>query len=129
MKVLLLFVVNYIFANDKALTIAFLSPRTPSTSPSSPSSPWSLLLTSSNSFKHKFIQSSFFVTNKINKGANQLHHQNFGRRQQTKQYQSSRGEDSDEDFDMPSPDTLISDIPASQRGIGVGIDLGTIFQI
>ncbi len=30
-----------------------------------------------------------------------------------------------EDFVMPSPDTPISEIPVSKRGIGVGIDLGT----
>lgn len=30
-----------------------------------------------------------------------------------------------DDFTMPSPDTLISDIPKEKRGIGVGIDLGT----
>lgn len=30
-----------------------------------------------------------------------------------------------DDFIMPSPDTLISDIPKEKRGIGVGIDLGT----
>lgn len=32
---------------------------------------------------------------------------------------------SEEEFTMPSATTLISDIPKSQRGIGVGIDLGT----
>jgi hypothetical protein len=31
----------------------------------------------------------------------------------------------DNDFTMPSPETLISDIPKDKRGIGVGIDLGT----
>jgi molecular chaperone DnaK (HSP70) len=31
----------------------------------------------------------------------------------------------DDDFIMPDAGTLISDIPESQRGIGVGIDLGT----
>ncbi len=31
----------------------------------------------------------------------------------------------DDNFVMPSADKLISDIPESQRGIGVGIDLGT----
>ena len=30
-----------------------------------------------------------------------------------------------DDFTMPSPTTLISDIPKDKRGIGVGIDLGT----
>lgn len=30
-----------------------------------------------------------------------------------------------DDFQMPGTNTLISDLPASQRGIGVGIDLGT----
>ena len=33
--------------------------------------------------------------------------------------------DEEEDFSMPDANTLISDIPESQRGIGVGIDLGT----
>jgi len=34
-------------------------------------------------------------------------------------------DDDDIDFVMPSTDKLISDIPESERGIGVGIDLGT----
>jgi len=42
-------------------------------------------------------------------------------------YESDIEEDDDDniDFVMPSTDKLISDIPESERGIGVGIDLGT----
>lgn len=41
------------------------------------------------------------------------------------QLQPPNGSDENEEFIMPSPDKLISDIPAEERGIGVGIDLGT----
>mmetsp|Transcript_14414 Transcript_14414/g.17520 ORF Transcript_14414/g.17520 Transcript_14414/m.17520 type:complete len:687 (+) Transcript_14414:112-2172(+) len=40
---------------------------------------------------------------------------------------STKGErsGSEDDFVMPPPETLISEIPSSKRGIGVGVDLGT----
>ena len=40
-------------------------------------------------------------------------------------YDEDKDKDGEPKFAMPSPDKLISDIPASERGIGVGIDLGT----
>lgn len=41
------------------------------------------------------------------------------------QRKSKNNSNNDENFIMPSADILISDIPSSQRGIGVGVDLGT----
>ena len=41
------------------------------------------------------------------------------------QNQQQDENNNDDPFIMPSTDVLISDLPSSQRGIGVGIDLGT----